>query len=167
MNEQQTAYLRTYGLTEEQITSGSAPPEHRLQIANMGAAKAEPAKEEPETATIEETAAQKAYRAGRPLEQITSAVDRENYDALGGDIFRTKAEPEVPVEAKRAPAAPVEIGPQTEFDIDKISALSAERRNSLADMIRVVQTPLPPHPSLNDLASVQLARRNLAPFVKA
>ena len=60
MNEKQTAYLTQYGLTEEEITSGTAEPAHRLQIANLGHVKDEPAEEEPESATVEETDAQKA-----------------------------------------------------------------------------------------------------------
>ena len=82
-NDRQREYLRQYGLTEEEITSGKTDPAHRLEIANR-AGKDEPAEEEPEVETVEETDAQKAYRGNRTREQITSAVDIENYEALGG-----------------------------------------------------------------------------------
>ena len=164
-NDRQREYLRQYGLTEEEITSGKTDPAHRLEIANR-AGKDEPAEEEPEVETVEETDAQKAYRGNRTREQITSAVDIENYEALGGEVFRKRIETEAPVEAsKPLPEAPVIVGPHTQYDMDKIAALSPWRRNEIADFIRLVQGGLKANPSLNDRASLEQARLHLTPYV--
>ncbi|MER8461202.1 hypothetical protein NKH24_35360 [Mesorhizobium sp. M1300] len=128
---------------------------------------AAPAEVEPESEPVEETAEQKAYRGDRPREQLTSPSDIENYEALGTGIFRKKTEAEGPVEvAKRLPEAPVIIGPHTEFDIEKIAALSPWRRNAIADHIRVLKAGLPTHATLNDQHSLAQAKLHLSQFVK-
>ncbi|MER8816304.1 hypothetical protein [Mesorhizobium sp. M0965] len=163
MNNKQSEFLRQYGLTEEKITSGEADPAHRLNFANLALVADEPVDEEP--APVEETAEQKAYRGDRPQEQLTSPGDIENYEALGTGIFK-KTEAEVPVKvAKPLPEEPVVVGPHSDFDYEKIAALSPWRRNEIDGHIRVVKNALKANATLGEQWSLDQARQHLAPYV--
>ncbi|MER8528256.1 hypothetical protein [Mesorhizobium sp. M1272] len=173
-NEKQTEYLRQYGLTEDDIISGTADVGHRLEVANRASPVTSAPAEEPtaddSTASAEPapTPAQVEYlnAVGKPLAELSPAQkdDYEFWSRRGPIIARDEL---AEIDAKPLEDdAPVIVGAQSVLCPELIKDLSPVRKAGLADALETVKRGSRIGDSLSQQTSLAQAKFHLAPYIK-